>query len=165
MKPWVGGIVELIEHNGIRDLGQQLLSAQHGIAHQDAFGQHHFGAQESQKGDTFHGHRVRHGQDDPVSADGRSEGDPDAGVATGGFDNRHAWPQDAPLLCVLDERDPEPILDARAGIAHLELRNHTSREARGEARQFYQGRATDRGSDVRRDHGEVLSVQWESTYA
>lgn len=50
----------------------------------------------------FSRHRLRHGEDEPVAADGRDKGEGDARVPTGRLDQRYAGSQDPATLRIVD---------------------------------------------------------------
>src|SRR5690606_14597531 len=63
-------------------------------------------------------------EDDAVAAGRADEREPDAGVAGRRLDDRPARLELARALRRVDERDREPVLDARPGVVELELRVH-----------------------------------------
>ena len=67
-------------------------------------------------------HPLRQREDQVVAAGGADERQRDPGVAARGLDDRRAAGLDPPLaLGRVDHRDPDPVLDAAAGVERLEL--------------------------------------------
>ncbi len=82
----VRGVSELVQHDRARDLLEQLRRSSDRVTHEDAGGEHDFRAEMSEQRYPFLRHRLRHGQDEPVTSDRRDERQPDARVAACGFD-------------------------------------------------------------------------------
>jgi hypothetical protein len=148
----VGGVLELVEHHRAGDLAHELFGAGDGVGHEDPRREHDLGAQVAQQRHALRRHRPRHGQHEPVAADGGGEGQPDARVAARGLDQRHPRPRDAAALGVLGQRHAEPVLDAAAGVAHLQLAHHPARQAPRQAGQLDQRRPPHRGRGVAKEH-------------
>ncbi len=106
----------------------------------------------SKERDAFGRHRRRHGQDEPVAANGRDEGQPDPGVAAGRLDEGHPGSKDTPPFGVLDQRDRHPILHAARRVAHLELGDDATGQAPSKATELDHGCSADSGRHVAQDH-------------
>ena len=108
----VGWIVKLSEHVRIRGLSKQALSLGNGTFHAlGTFCQYQFGPVNAQQGAAFLGHGFWHGQNEAISTGGSNESEPNARVATGGFDEgRFARGDHATGFRVLDHGDRNAIL-------------------------------------------------------
>jgi len=149
----VRGVAGLIDEDGPRRLADDLPGAREGVGHEDAGGENHLGAEVPEEGDALRGHGRGHRQDQAVAADRGGEREADAGVPAGRLDDRPAGGEDASPLGVLDERHPEAILHAAAGIPHLELPENPAREPGGDPPELDHGRAADRFGVSAGDHG------------
>ena len=94
-------------------LGDQLMGAGDGALHAlGGFGQFQLRAQDQQHLAPFQRHGFRHHQDQPIALGGGDEGQRDAGIAAGGFDQGgFAGRDDALLFQRLDHRDADAVLD------------------------------------------------------
>src|SRR5271166_1266107 len=88
-------------------------------------------------------HRLGHRQRDRNAARGGDEGERNAGVAAGRLDDFLAWPQDAALLGVPDQRRADAALDRIGRIAALDLGEHRRRRTVGCAVEADQRRMAD----------------------
>jgi len=83
----VGGIGELLEDDAVGDLLLQLFglgdSAFHALG---ALGEDEAGAEDFEELAALQAHRLGHGEDELEALGGGDEGERDAGVAAGGFD-------------------------------------------------------------------------------
>ena len=77
-------------------------------------------------------HRGGHREDHPVAARGADERERDAGVAARRLDDGAAGLQLARRLGGVDERDAQPVLDARARVVELELGEDLPAESFGD---------------------------------
>ena len=73
---------------------------------------------------SFNRHRFRHGQNQAVALDGANQGQADAGIARGRFDNDRVLVKQSFFLCILDHGQRNTILDTAAGIETLHLHPH-----------------------------------------
>lgn len=148
----VRGIPELVQKDGSWNFRDEARRPRDGVAHENPRSQNDFRAEVSEKRDPLGRHGFWHRQDQPVTADRRDEGEPDAGVAAGRLDDRRPGPQDPAALGVLDQRDAEAVLDAPAGISHLQLRDYPTRKPAGEAFQLHHRGPADGRGEVTKDH-------------
>ena len=101
----VGRIVELLRHEPVRVLGQQLLGAADGAVHAlRVRGEHEPRAVGDQQRAPLLAHRVRHREHQAVALHRRDQRQADAGVAAGRLDDRAARPQPPVALRRLDHR-------------------------------------------------------------
>ncbi len=125
MRLGIGGVRELVDVERARGLpgdsrGLVLVVLRMALDHIRAR-HHHFGAHGLQVKDLLLAHLVGDDQQQPVALAGRDQGQPQARIAGGGFDQRGAG-LDAPLaLGRLDHVQPDAILDGTAGILVLQL--------------------------------------------
>ena len=134
-------IGELVEHDSAGVLDDKPPGALHRFRHQDAGRQHDLRTQVAEEGHTFRRHGLRHRQDQAITADGRYEGEADAGVAAGRFDDGRTGREDATPLGILDQRDAQPVLHAAARIAHFELGEDAARQPTPDPLERHQRRA------------------------
>src|SRR4029078_519232 len=90
--------------------------------------------------------------DDLLEAHGiANDGEADAGVAGGSFDNGAAWPQLTLGNRVLDDEQGGAVLDRLAGIHEYVVAENGASGKLGGLLQLDQGRVADRGDDIRFD--------------
>jgi hypothetical protein len=114
----VGGVVELLEDVAVGRLGQNLVGFGDGALHAvGTRGEDDFGA-EGKQGDTaLKAHGFRHGEDELVALDCGDEGQGDAGVAAGGFNEHGLAGRDlAGLFGGVDHRKANAVFHARYGV-------------------------------------------------
>ncbi|MNZ97336.1 hypothetical protein D3C78_1165690 [compost metagenome] len=102
----------------------------------------HLGAHGLEVQDLLGGHLVRHHQHHPVTLGAADQGQAEAGVAGGGFDDGAAGAQAAIALGGVDHRQADAILDRTAGVLRFELEEQCAR-AGIEAADTHQRRIAD----------------------
>ncbi len=121
----VDRIVELVGQHRARRVLDDLLGlhdvvvgmiGRHGGRRDD-----HLGAVRLEQADLFLRHLVGHREDAAIALERRGHGDADAGVAAGPLDDRPAGLEVATPLGVLDDGEPDPVLDRPAGVGVLRL--------------------------------------------
>ncbi|MNT08378.1 hypothetical protein D3C72_1431200 [compost metagenome] len=121
-------------------------------------GQHQFGAQCLEYLAAFDTHGRRHGQHQLVATGGGHEGQADAGIAGGGFDDGHARLEFATTLGIPDHVRADPALDRVTRVAPFDLgqNGHTTRR---NAIDLHQRRVADGVGVVSENaaHGWVLN--------
>src|SRR5690606_12772584 len=93
-------------------------------------------------------HLVRDREDAAVALDRGGNGEPDAGVAAGPFDDDAAGAEPTLALGGLDDRRADAVLDRAAGVVELRLDVDRRADAVGHAVQADQRRPADRLEDV-----------------
>ncbi len=83
--------------------------------------EHDFRAKRLEDLPSLQAHRLRHGQNAPVTLGGRHHRQGNAGIATGRLDNRGAGFNAPLLLGRLDHRQPDTVLDGSQRVAALKL--------------------------------------------
>ncbi len=145
----VGRVLELLGHERVRRLGQDFFGLADSTGH--AFGagcQHEVSAKNREQPPPFDGHRVRHGQCQPVAAGRADESEGDTGVAARGFDDSSILVDQAPGLGIHDHRHTDAVLDAVHGIERLQLGHHLRHCPLGNPVQSHQGRVADQLGDI-----------------
>ena len=118
----VGRIVKLTRNERTRDLLLQLLRLPDRPRH--AFlsrRQDDIRPVGSQQLPAFFAHGFRHGQDHPVSPDGRDRRQADPRISAGGLDDRRSRLQASVRLRVQDHPERRPVLHASGGIQVFQL--------------------------------------------
>ena len=88
MNQWISGVGKLGRHEVVSVLFHHLLRQVDGGAHTaGGGGENKFGAQRHHDAPPFYGHAFRHYQFYFIASGGTDGGQPDAGIATGGFYN------------------------------------------------------------------------------
>ena len=113
---------ELLQHDGARRVGDDLLGGRHGARHAARRRREHdLGAQQRQHLAPLDRHAFRHGQDQAIAARRADERQRDPGVAGRGLDQRRAR-ADPPLLFGREHhREADPVLDRRERVEELTL--------------------------------------------
>ena len=125
MNGGVGEVLELLRHDRARDFGEELPRPLHRPAHAlFGAGQLKLGAQQGQHLAPLDGHAFGHDQDQGIALGGGDEGEPDAGVAAGRFDQRGARLQKPARFKGGDHGDADPVLHAGGRIEELKLAQH-----------------------------------------
>ena len=141
----IRGIAELLQQHvtaGLRRL--DFLSLGDRAAHAArALGQHQLRAVGDQQFAPLEAHRIRHGQRQRNISRGGDEGERDAGVAAGRFDQLLAGTKQAALLGVPDHRGTDSAFYRIRRIASFNLAEDRRRRAVGDAVEPYQRRVAD----------------------
>ena len=113
---------ELLEDDAVRDLGVEFLGLGDGAAHAlRAFGQDEFGTEDLEELASFKAHRLRHGQHQLQTPRGGHEGQRDAGVPAGRFDQHGILVDAARGERVVNHGHADAVLDAGERVEELQL--------------------------------------------
>ena len=126
---------------GRRVVGARVFGRHRGRAHD------HLGAVRAEQRDLLVAHLVAHHEDALVAPLGRDDREARAGVARGRLDDRAARLEQPGLLGRVDHRDGGPVLDAAAGVDHLDLGEQPAREVAPDPPQAHQRRVPDQVED------------------
>ena len=153
VRRWIGGVVELAEHEGVWDLPCQSCGAVDRALHAlRARRQHDAGAEGAQGDAPFLAHGVRHHQHARVAFDRGDEGEGDAGVAARRLDQHGVAGCDVTAsFRRLDHRQADPVLYARGGVPALQLGDDLGGDIARHTVQSDQGGVADQVCDVRGD--------------
>ena len=113
----------------------------------------HVGAVGLQQPDLLGRHLVGDHEDAAVAPLGRHDGQAHAGVAGGGLDDGAAGPEQALVLGPGDHGQGGAVLDAAAGVEHLQLGRHRAGQPLGHPVQPQEGRVADQVDQRTRDLG------------
>ena len=155
----VGRVVELLQDEAVRRLGQDLVGLGDGALHAvGAGGEHNLRAKGQQQHAPLQAHGLRHGEDQLVALDGGHKGQRDAGVAAGGLNQHGLAGRDlAGLFGGLDHGEADAVFHAGNRVLALQLghngRGQAGRHAvqphqRGLANQFSYIRGNARHDDL-----------------
>ena len=113
----IGEVLELLRHHGIRRGAHQFFGGRDRALHAlRCRRQHDLGAEEGQHLAPLDRHRFRHHQLQPVAARRRDEGQRDAGIAGGRFDQHGVGIDHAGLLHRDHHRRADAVLHARGRV-------------------------------------------------
>ncbi len=171
MRDRIVRIVKLVDVERVRNLlrqarGDVLIVLGMSLAHVAA-GDANFGAERLEVQDFFLRHLVGDDENGAVALGLGDEGEPKAGVAGGGLDDRGAGLQAAVALRRLDHGEGDAILDGAGGILVLEL-DEKAAKAGVEPGDFGERRVADQAQDAGRGkfgsggcggHGCILARQ------
>ncbi len=101
---------------------------------------HHLGAVGAQHVDLFGRHLVAHHEDALVTPLRRDDGEADARVAAGWFDDRRPGAEQPLRLGRQDHGEGGSVLRTATGIGRLEFGDHVTAHAVGDLRQAHHGR-------------------------
>jgi hypothetical protein len=146
----VGGVLELLRHEGAGNLCGELAGARDGALHALRTGsEHELGAVRAQKVAALDAHRLRHGKQHLVAAGGGDHRESDAGVTAGRLDDGRLVGRDEPsLFGGVEHREPDAVFDAAAGVERLELADDGGAGALRDAAQLHERCAADEFGDV-----------------
>src|SRR5213083_2398096 len=117
-------VLELLGHEVTRVLPAELLGRVDRAGHAlDRGRQMELGTEPREEPLALHTHVVGHRENEPVALHRGGHGEPYARVAAGGLYDRRARLEAALLLCGIEHRHGDPVLDAPARIDRLELRD------------------------------------------
>ncbi|MNY06229.1 hypothetical protein D3C86_1389790 [compost metagenome] len=127
----VGRVVELVGEERIGNFRRQprgnvLVVLGMALADVGA-GDVHLGAHGLEVQDLLGGHLVRHHQHHPVTLGAADQGQAEAGVAGGGFDDGAAGAQAAIAFGGVDHRQTDAVLDRTAGVLGFEFEKQRTR--------------------------------------
>jgi hypothetical protein len=152
----------LQQHVAIRIRRRDLLGPGDGASHAfGAFGEYQPGTIGHQQLAPLQAHGFRHRQGQGNTRGSGDEGEGDAGVAAGRFDQFLARAQQTTLLGIPDHRRADAALDRIGRIASLDLGEKTGRGAVGDAVELDQRRAADRKGIVCVPSGHANLLNWE----
>ena len=145
----VGRVFELLRHPAVRGVLENFLRLANGALHALRTGRkHEIGTEHGQQSAALEAHRFRHGQNQFVSLGRRDEGEGNARVAAGRFDNNHALFQKALGFGVLNHCHADAILDAAERVKEFAFDRHGCTRAFADAVELDQRRAADGFDDV-----------------
>ena len=157
-------VAELVRLHCPGRLRQQLVGARDCAAHALlARRQDQFGPEIGQHLPPLDRYRFRHGQDQAVAACSGDEGEPDSGVARGGFDQRRARLDLAFAFQRQDHVDADSVLDAGNRVEELELQRKVGGDALlgADARDADQRRVADCLGDAVVDPAAQRAVEYQ----
>ena len=145
----IGGIVELVGHEGVRITSYQILGAPDRTQH--AFGVRspsHLGAQSSHDLDFFFGETFGNEKRDLVTALDADESEADAGIAGSGFDDRATRLEASVFFGAQDDSTGGAILHTATRVQIFQLGEDAGRVARNQFLQLKNGSFADQLGDV-----------------
>jgi len=118
----IGRVLELLRDEAARIRRADLLRLVDGPLHAErTVGEDDFGAVGGEQPPAFDAHRLRHGEDEAIPFDRGGEGQPDAGIAAGGFDDEAAGLEDAAFFGIHDHGEADAVLDTAAGVGRFDF--------------------------------------------
>src|SRR5205807_2696607 len=93
-----------------------------------------------------------------------NERQPNAGVARGGFDKRHARLEHTASFRVVHDGECDAILDAATGVEKLALAIDGYGEAGRDSVEAHKGRVTDPVEDARVGHARIVDGETDAVH-
>ena len=133
----------------------------HGAAHTfGAGGEHEVRAEDAEETAAFNGHGLRHGEGELIAFRSTDEGESDAGVAGGGFEDMGFLVDFAGLFASFDHGDADAVFDGAEGVEEFALGQDDAAAGGHDAVDLDEGGVThglgDVGIDAR--HGILLGL-------